>query len=295
MNNAFFDFLWVCLIYLGQSYSRLQIDLFLIDYLLHGIIGLHCIKYSLLYDLFRSDWHFIDRYPCHFILGHTLTYYNIGQILKHRPLTTACNWYYRPHVQYHWWGVLLCNKYYSHIILVHTLSRKKVNNFSKYSSTVQCQPRFSLYSILRVFLIIIVLTLYLSSPSGFSGVRVIRYLVLYVCFVDRCLYFCPFCFFVLFVSDLRQVGGFLSFTNKTDRHGFTEMSMTVALNSITLTPFNTILFISSINFMAIKFSVSSCVWSFFLFICFCLHPVSCVTSVVRISGLSILDCFHVFL
>jgi hypothetical protein len=31
---------------------------------------------------------------------------------------------------------------------------------------------------------------HLSSPSVFSGVRVTRSLVLYVCFVDRCLYFC---------------------------------------------------------------------------------------------------------
>ena len=29
---------------------------------------------------------------------------------------------------------------------------------------------------------------------GFSGVRVTRSLVLYVCFVDRCLSFCSFCF-----------------------------------------------------------------------------------------------------
>jgi hypothetical protein len=29
---------------------------------------------------------------------------------------------------------------------------------------------------------------------GFSGVRVTRYLVLCVCFVDRCLSFCPFSF-----------------------------------------------------------------------------------------------------
>jgi hypothetical protein len=34
---------------------------------------------------------------------------------------------------------------------------------------------------------------FLSSPTVFSGVRVTRYLVLCVCFVDRCLSFCPFC------------------------------------------------------------------------------------------------------
>ena len=32
----------------------------------------------------------------------------------------------------------------------------------------------------------------LSSPLVFSGVRVTRSLVLCVCFVDRCLSFCPF-------------------------------------------------------------------------------------------------------
>ena len=35
---------------------------------------------------------------------------------------------------------------------------------------------------------------HLSSPPDFSGVRVTRYLVLYVCFVDRCLSFCTFSF-----------------------------------------------------------------------------------------------------
>jgi hypothetical protein len=35
---------------------------------------------------------------------------------------------------------------------------------------------------------------HLSSPPVFSGVRVTRSLVVYVCFVDRCLSFCPFSF-----------------------------------------------------------------------------------------------------
>ena len=35
---------------------------------------------------------------------------------------------------------------------------------------------------------------HLSSPLNFSGVRVTRSLVLCVCFVDRCLSFCPFSF-----------------------------------------------------------------------------------------------------
>jgi hypothetical protein len=35
---------------------------------------------------------------------------------------------------------------------------------------------------------------HLSSPPVFSGVRVTRSIVLYVCFVDRCLSFCTFSF-----------------------------------------------------------------------------------------------------
>jgi hypothetical protein len=35
---------------------------------------------------------------------------------------------------------------------------------------------------------------HLSSPPVFSGVRVTRSLVIYVCFVDRCLPFCTFSF-----------------------------------------------------------------------------------------------------
>ena len=35
---------------------------------------------------------------------------------------------------------------------------------------------------------------HMSSPPVFSGVRVTRSLVLYVCFVDRCLSFCTFSF-----------------------------------------------------------------------------------------------------
>jgi hypothetical protein len=35
---------------------------------------------------------------------------------------------------------------------------------------------------------------HLNSPPIFSGVRVTRSLVLYVCFVDRCLSFCTFSF-----------------------------------------------------------------------------------------------------
>ena len=35
---------------------------------------------------------------------------------------------------------------------------------------------------------------HMSSPPAFTGVRVTRSLVLYVCFVDRCLSFCTFSF-----------------------------------------------------------------------------------------------------
>jgi hypothetical protein len=35
---------------------------------------------------------------------------------------------------------------------------------------------------------------HMSSPSMLSGVRVTRSLVICVCFVDRCLSFCPFYF-----------------------------------------------------------------------------------------------------
>ena len=47
---------------------------------------------------------------------------------------------------------------------------------------------------------------HLSSPPVFSGVRVTRSLVLYVCFVDRCLSFCTFSFgplCCLFFVDIR--------------------------------------------------------------------------------------------
>ena len=45
----------------------------------------------------------------------------------------------------------------------------------------------------------------LSSPPVFSGVRVTRSLILYVCFVDQCLSFCTFSFghCVVFFFDIR--------------------------------------------------------------------------------------------
>jgi hypothetical protein len=41
---------------------------------------------------------------------------------------------------------------------------------------------------------------HMSSPPVFSGVRVTRYLVLYVCFVDRCLSFCAFSYTITYFS-----------------------------------------------------------------------------------------------
>ena len=43
---------------------------------------------------------------------------------------------------------------------------------------------------------------HLSSPTVFTGVRVTRSLVLYICFVDRCLSFCTF-FLAIVLSVLR--------------------------------------------------------------------------------------------
>jgi hypothetical protein len=41
---------------------------------------------------------------------------------------------------------------------------------------------------------LLILPVHLSSPTVFSGVRVTQSLVLYVCFVGRCLSFCTFSF-----------------------------------------------------------------------------------------------------
>ena len=48
---------------------------------------------------------------------------------------------------------------------------------------------------------------HLGSPPVFSGVRVTRSLVLYVCFVDRCVSFCPFSFGHCFVC-ISSIYGF---------------------------------------------------------------------------------------
>ena len=49
---------------------------------------------------------------------------------------------------------------------------------------------------------LLTLPLHLSSPPVFSGVRVTRSLVLYVCFVDRCLSFFTFFHLVIVLSVL---------------------------------------------------------------------------------------------
>jgi hypothetical protein len=56
---------------------------------------------------------------------------------------------------------------------------------------------------------------HLSSPPVFGGVRVTRSLILYVCFVDRCLSFCPFSFgyCVVCFSDCFATSGAFTNTN----------------------------------------------------------------------------------
>ena len=51
---------------------------------------------------------------------------------------------------------------------------------------------------------------HLSSPSVFSGVRVNRSLVLCVCIIDRCLFFCSFSFGHCFVCSSSIYGFWLS-------------------------------------------------------------------------------------
>jgi hypothetical protein len=61
------------------------------------------------------------------------------------------------------------------------------------------------------------------------------------CQADVTLYTCDYHsiqhYVIMFVSDLRQVGGFLRFppSNKTVSHEITEIFLKVALNTITLT------------------------------------------------------------
>jgi hypothetical protein len=57
---------------------------------------------------------------------------------------------------------------------------------------------------------------HLSSPPVFSGVRVTRSLVLYVCLVDRCLSFWPLC--CLFFFDIRILIAPLVSSNSSFKH-----------------------------------------------------------------------------
>ena len=63
---------------------------------------------------------------------------------------------------------------------------------------------------------------HLSSPSVFSGIRVTRSLVLYVCFVDRCLSFSR-----LVVGTSRTVGSAKKFVRITSGFGGGEFTKTL--------------------------------------------------------------------
>ena len=61
---------------------------------------------------------------------------------------------------------------------------------------------------------------HLSSPPIFSGVRVTRSLVSYVCFVDHCLSFCAFSFCYCVVCSSSIYGFWLVSSNSSSSHGF---------------------------------------------------------------------------
>jgi hypothetical protein len=70
---------------------------------------------------------------------------------------------------------------------------------------------------------------------GFSGVRVTRSLVLYVCFVDRCLSFCAFFFWplcCLFFFDIRILISPLVSSNSSYRHSRTLLHKIYIYNPI---------------------------------------------------------------
>jgi hypothetical protein len=80
------------------------------------------------------------------------------------------------------WVVVVCRR--TGIQMVMVLKNKYENIFQWFSTCI--------------------LPEYLSAPLVFSGVCVARFLVLCVCFVDRCLSFCTFSFgHCLFFFDLR--------------------------------------------------------------------------------------------
>ena len=77
--------------------------------------------------------------------------------------------------------------------------RRICSTFREHSPVLSSFPNYYLVTRLtrRVSLVeeeLLTLPVHLSSPPVFSGVRVTRSLVLYVCFVDCCLSFCTFSF-----------------------------------------------------------------------------------------------------
>ena len=69
--------------------------------------------------------------------------------------------------------------------------------FIKHSLMISVNEHsFQLYAIIinKSYIKLLTLQEHLNSPPVFSGVRVTRSLVLYACFVDRCLTFCLFSF-----------------------------------------------------------------------------------------------------
>jgi len=71
---------------------------------------------------------------------------------------------------------------------------------------------------------------HLSSPPVFSGVRVTRSLVVYVCFVDRCLSFCTF-FLVIVLSVL------LRFTDSVYPFGIFKLFLHIRQKNIDIKNF----------------------------------------------------------
>ena len=61
----------------------------------------------------------------------------------------------------------------------------------------------SSFNLRRLFIIPLVSSICACLPPVFSGVRVTRSVVLYVCFVDRCLYFFFWSLWCLFFFDIR--------------------------------------------------------------------------------------------
>jgi hypothetical protein len=78
---------------------------------------------------------------------------------------------------------------------------------------------------------------HLRSPTIFSGVRVTRSLVLCVCFVDRCLSFCPFSFGHCIVCPTSIYGKTTFRSIKSDPLMFYNISNWIGQYSLKLLPF----------------------------------------------------------